>query len=167
MYLYGDGVGQSEALAMQWFEKAAEQGSVSAQMKLGNRYLASSEGIWDGLEAYQEMKRQYEEAAKWFRRAAEQGHSGAQHNLATLLDRGDVTSDQPEQEAAFWFRKAANAGHNQAQCTLGAMYRGGSGVDQSDSLALHWYNLAAEQGNAIAIENIADLAAAGIFHTLG
>ena len=41
-----------------------------------------------------------------------------------------------------------------AQGNLGWMYSNGHGVEQSDAQAVHWYTKAAEQGNAIAQNNL-------------
>jgi TPR repeat protein len=38
-YMYCNGVSQDFAKAVEWYRKAAEQGSVYAQNKLGNMYL--------------------------------------------------------------------------------------------------------------------------------
>ncbi|MEO5335000.1 MAG: sel1 repeat family protein [Magnetococcus sp. YQC-5] len=45
-------------------------------------------------------------------------------------------------------RAAAERGDPTAQTTLGALYRHGMGVPQSDQEATHWYLKAANQGDA-------------------
>ena len=55
---------------LEWYRKAAEQGHVKAQCKLGSWY---------------KLYRKGEEAAKWYRKAAEQGNADAQKELDKLL----------------------------------------------------------------------------------
>ena len=52
MYLRGEGVAQSDALALAWFEKAAAQGNTSARIKLGYLYASGREGRQDAEAAY-------------------------------------------------------------------------------------------------------------------
>jgi TPR repeat protein len=51
-------------------------------------------------------------------------------------------------EAMQWFRKAADQGNAVAQERIGAMYRHGKGINQSDKDAIFWLQKSAEQGNA-------------------
>lgn len=67
----GRGVPQSDAEAVKWYRKAAEQGYMYGQYNLGGMYEA-------GLG----VPRDDGEAVKWFRKAAEQGHADAQDYLA-------------------------------------------------------------------------------------
>lgn len=55
-------IGEAERLAAQWYRKAAEQGSMLAQLNLGLRYTIG-----------QGVTKDYAEAAKWYRKAADQG----------------------------------------------------------------------------------------------
>jgi TPR repeat protein len=52
MYLRGEGVAQSDALALAWFEKAAAQGNTSARIKLGYLYASGREARRDAEAAY-------------------------------------------------------------------------------------------------------------------
>jgi len=45
---------------------------------------------------------------------------------------------------------AADEGHMKAQSNLGFMNENGRGVDRSDTDAMHWLRVAADQANAIA-----------------
>ena len=55
---------QSDAEAVKWYRKAAEQGHAAAQNNLGAMY-ANGQGV----------ARSDAEAVKWFRKAAEQGYA--------------------------------------------------------------------------------------------
>ena len=58
--------------AIEWFEKAAEQGDADAQYNLGVMY-------YDG----QGVDVNYKKAFECYEKAAEQGHAQAQHNLVS------------------------------------------------------------------------------------
>jgi TPR repeat protein len=77
MYGAGAGVTSDEAVARQWYRRAAEQGEADAQFTLGNLY-------YGGLGVPQD----YAEAAKWFRQAADRGHARAQHQLSLMYQHG-------------------------------------------------------------------------------
>lgn len=69
------GVAKDEAEACKWYRKAAEQGHVVAQCRLGDMYLRG-QGV-EGDEG---------EAARWYYKAAEKGHVGADFVVRMLED---------------------------------------------------------------------------------
>jgi TPR repeat protein len=77
MYESGEGVEKDFVKAAEWYEKAAEQGHVSAQHNLGVLY-ATGEGV----------SKDDAKAAEWFRKAAQQGDPSAQFYLATMYSNG-------------------------------------------------------------------------------
>lgn len=70
--------GKAEEM-MEWYRKAAEQGHVKAQCKLGSWYRLYRKG---------------EEAAKWYRKAAEQGNASAQKELDKLLSENPALREE-------------------------------------------------------------------------
>lgn len=94
MYAEGKGVGQNDATAMLWFQRAAEQGIAPAQYNVGASYAA-------GLG----VSKDDAEAAKWFRRAAGQGMAFAQLNLGLLYAAGRGVP-QDNVEAMTWLQLA-------------------------------------------------------------
>jgi hypothetical protein len=67
------GVPENLAKAVEWYSKAAEQGDVDAQYKLGQMYYYG-----DGVGA------DFSKAVEWYTRAAEQGHEKAKAKIAEL-----------------------------------------------------------------------------------
>ena len=146
-YLYGlGGSPQNIQKGLKWLKLAAEQGSLGAQMYLGNEYKTGwvlPEDEW--------------EAFKWYRMAAEQGHAEAQYNLGFMYEYGRGVT-QNDEKAVTWYRKAAAQGHAEAQYDLGLMYccphRGpepeplNPAVPQDYFEAAAWLKWAAEQGHA-------------------
>ena len=101
-YRNGDGVERRPTLAIDWWEKAAEQGLPEAEHNLGVCYLR-------GLD----VVRSEEKANEYFHRAAMQDHLLAQWHLGVSLEFGRGIQKNLE-EAAIWYRKAAAAGSGKA-----------------------------------------------------
>lgn len=118
---------------------AAEQGDVSAQVKLGECYATG-----------QRVAKDLAEAVKWYRKAAEQGDATAEYNLGNCCAFGEGVP-QDYAEAAKWYLKAAAKGDRSAQSEIGFYYvngRGGLPVDAAEGVK--WYRKAAEQGSSYA-----------------
>ncbi len=69
MYKSGKGVTKNYKTAVQWYQKSANQGYVTAQRELGIMY-ARGQGV----------NQNYKTAVKWYRIAAEQGDAISQNN---------------------------------------------------------------------------------------
>ncbi len=112
LYYHGHGVRESDALALQWFERAARQGLAEAQFHLGNMYaygLAALSPDTDGNRL----------AAQWYFEAARQGHADAQYSLGILFLTGSGVTQNTEQ-ARLWIARAAAQGHADAAAYLKA-----------------------------------------------
>lgn len=95
-YANGEGgVPQDYAEAARWLHKAAEQGEVRAQYKLGYMYLLGEGVTLDDATA-----------VSWFRKAADQGDPPAQNMLGTMYDDG-VGVPQDYVLAHMWLNLAA------------------------------------------------------------
>jgi hypothetical protein len=96
-YSAGSGVDQDDAIAADWFRKAADLGNLEAQIRL-------AECFRDGKGVTRDMAR----AATWYRKAAEQGDPAAQATLGLLYSVGQGVP-RDDVEAFFWFDLAASA----------------------------------------------------------
>ena len=128
--------------AVEWFQKAAEQGHAIAQCYLGVCY-----------ERGRGVQQDYTKAVEWFQKAAEQGDAAAQFNLGVCYYYGRGVQ-QDYTKAVEWYKKAAEQGDAGAQCNLGVCYENGHGVQQDYTKAVEWYKKAANQGHAIAQCNL-------------
>jgi len=167
-YLAGIGVAKNRRIAGEWFYKAAEQGYAPAQHAIGQAYLAESDDDeavrWFRLAAQQDfpeaqtaLARCYLDgtgvpvnrahAASWYRKAERHGHVSA----TTGLGHCHFAADEPELGVRC-YRRAAEQGDAEAQFRLGECYQTGDGVRKNRSLATHWFELAEEQGYALAHE---------------
>lgn len=114
LHYHGHGVRESDAQALQWFERAARQGLAEAQFHLGNMYaygLASPGADVDASRL----------AAQWYFEAARQGHADAQYSLGILFLTGTGVVQNTD-EGARWIGLAAAQGHADA-----AIYMKGRG----------------------------------------
>lgn len=104
--------------ALIWYERAAEQGYVKAQLSAGEYYMKQS------IPSFMD----YLDASKWLRMAVEQGDSRSKTLLAEALYRialafytGDGVSKDTN-EAKPYFQEAADLGHVQARQLLTVLF---------------------------------------------
>jgi localization factor PodJL len=131
----GRGVPANMELAVQWLERAANQGLAPAQYRLGSLF-----------EKGQGVKKDLEKARTLYLAAADKGNAKAVHNLAVLYAEG-IDGKPDYRTAAQWFRKAAERGVADSQYNLGILYARGIGVDQNLAESYKWFSLAAAQGD--------------------
>ena len=140
MYLKGLGVEQSDFNAVQWFEKAADNGHAESQHLMGGFHQIG-----------QLVKRSDKKAVEWYRKAAEQGLSDSQSSLAFMYSKGKGIK-QSDESALEWWEMAAKQGNVDAQGSLGSVYfnaaYNGQLVEQNFKKAAEWYEMAASQGDA-------------------
>ena len=133
LYFQGPGIATNFAEAAVWFEKAAEQGHISAQVNLASLYT-SGKGVEQDLEL----------AFRWYREAASQGGEVEQDMIGELYSRGQGVR-QNKMEAAKWYRMSADQGLCTAQRKLAECYMNGEGVPKDEIEAYAYFNLAAVQ----------------------
>ena len=111
-----------------WYQKAAAQGNVSAQAKLGILYL-SGHGV----------EQDYSTAASWLSRAAERGDYEARAKLASLYEKGrGVPHDL--NRAYFWRSLSLDGGDSKRVNELGqlANYMTDDDVADAELHASEW-----------------------------
>lgn len=89
--------------ALEWFQKAAEQGNEYALCNLGRFYM-------EGIGVDESPKK----AIKYFLAAAEMGNADAQFNVGLAYGKG-VGVEQNLSEMARWMRKAEKNGNEYAK----------------------------------------------------
>jgi TPR repeat protein len=153
-YQDGNGVPQNDALALKWFQKAADQGDATAENSLGNMYR-----LGEGVEGAKK------EAVRWYQRAAKRGNPNAMFNLGASYYSGDGVAFD-DVRAYAWFLLAQEAGNpaagdvlrkvasehpsapNEALVRVAEMYEPGGELPENSFEALKWYRKAADVGNA-------------------
>jgi uncharacterized protein len=102
MYARREGARRDPAAAEKWFRRAADHGSVEAQVKL------AEVAVLDGNDA---------EAFHWFSKAADQDDADAAFNVGSLYYTGQGVA-KDEVKAAEYYRKAARLGMGEARAVL-------------------------------------------------
>ncbi|MBL9167649.1 MAG: sel1 repeat family protein [Verrucomicrobiales bacterium] len=97
-------VGNQE-IAIEWYEKAAQQGLVEAQFEMGNSFYYGS-------------KNDFHRAAAWFRVPAEQGNAEAMRKIAFCMLAGNKASEDEKRQAIRWLERAIDAGDTEAASLL-------------------------------------------------
>jgi TIR domain/Sel1 repeat len=137
-YYFGVNASKDSAKAREWYEKAADKGSVDAMVSLGVLY-ADGQGV----------AQDYAKAREWYQKAVGKGSADAMYKLGNLYDDGHGVA-QDFAKAREWYQKAADKGSVEAMFTLGLHYDYGHGVAQDTAKAREWYEKAAEKGDASA-----------------
>jgi TPR repeat protein len=142
MYYLGQGVPQDYAKAVEWYQRAGDQGNVQAEIDLAFMY---SHG--------QGLQKDYTRAVDWYQRAADQGDSAGQDSIGFMYLHGQgVQQNYPK--AVMWFRKAAEQGNAKGQYDLGFMLYHGFGIAEDRTEAKRWFRKAASQGNVDALRTL-------------
>ena len=87
------------------------------------------------------------------RRAADAGEPRAQALYGQILDISEFN-----EQAAAYYRRAAEQGNADGQFGLGTLYAAGEGVERDPVAARKWFELAAAQGHANAVNTLAQAA---------
>ncbi|KAF9135245.1 hypothetical protein BGW39_003925 [Mortierella sp. 14UC] len=104
-----DELSQNDKLAMEWYNKAADQGHTKAQYCLGEYY---DEGF--------SVPKDYVKAVEWYLKAARQGDVDAQFLVGLRYEYGQGVS-QDKSKAMGWYFKAVNAGYKSARSRYGSL----------------------------------------------
>ena len=113
--------------AIDWLQKAAEQGLAIAQDVLATKY---AKGI--------DIERDDKKAAYWLEKVAQQGAPFAQNSLGNRYAEG-LGVPKDEKKAIYWYQKAAYQNDVYAQANLGRVYYYGLGVLKNVEKAAYWY----------------------------
>jgi TPR repeat protein len=138
-YRQGIGVERNWVEACHWYLMAAQQDSALAQCALAGCY-AEGKGVEKDLN----------QAFIWYEKAAAQNLPQALWNLGELYATGLPGVEADPKKATTLCKRAANAGFVPAQATLGGLFARAKKHDR----ALHWWTLAAEQGDLEALFNV-------------
>jgi len=114
MYRYGDHIAVDIPMAIQWYKKAVDAGSLDAAEQLASLY--TPDDTTTGL-----ITSQPQEAEKYLRIALALGSKNAGVELAELIRNGKVTSKTPDEALKFYEQALAN-GSLRAAAKLSDIY---------------------------------------------
>ena len=143
-YFFGKAGHQDYVKALDFFQKAANQGMAEAQYRLALCY-DNGEGTSVDMQ----------KAIFWYEKAADQGYEDAIFNLAATYSNG-IEIEQNPSLAFMWYNKGAQLGFAECQRYLGLCYENGFGTGVNYQQAFHWYSKSANQDNVDAMYNIAN-----------
>lgn len=135
LYAYGQGVPKDDAQAESWYRKAAQSGSIEAQVLLGFRY---EQGVT--------VKQDLAQALQWYRKAADVGDPTAEYLVGKIYERAGALQDY--KQAATWYQRASQQGVADAQLALGLLYASGEGIPADANKAVQQFQMAANQGQS-------------------
>ena len=159
----GHGLPQNDAIAMGWYNKAAEQGHPGAINNVGwmhgngragggmngakasAMYLRAAErgnsvsqnNIAMRLFSGADIAQDKEKAFQWHKRSAENDYGRGQYYLAMRYDTGEGT-DPDLEKAVYWYKRAGDNDEINSQAKLAQMYRDGRGVKRDLGESLNW-----------------------------
>ena len=181
--LKGEIVLKDEALAREWYGKAARNGHVGAALALTRDVMGSDPtdtdkadlfGLWLPLAEAGEITAQRmvgdfflqgcgvnasdDEAARWLRAAADKNQLGALLLLGGMLISGRARPQSPDEPVRL-FERAAIQGSAEAKFNLGVCFGRGIGVQQDAEQARIHFQKAADGGYEPAKAALQELAA--------
>ena len=132
--------------AIDWYTKAAKQGSLDAATNIALMYA-------DGIG----IPKDPAQALTWFRQAADGGDATAQYNLA-LIYRNGKGVPKDHKESARWLTAAADQNLVPAVMDLAAQsLHPSDGTPADPARAIHYYERAANLGSAPAATTLGDI----------
>lgn len=144
-YLNGTGINQDSTQAVAWFTEAAKYAHAYSQYYLGLAYM-NGDGVTKDIPR----------GCQWLVYAAKQGIVDAMKNAGICYEiLGQMKG------AATLYLNGAEAGDDYCQEHIADCYADGVGCTQCTELAVHYYELAANQGNVNAQVKMANRYAKG------
>ncbi|MFI3304059.1 MAG: tetratricopeptide repeat protein [Rikenellaceae bacterium] len=132
-----DGFNEDQVEAINWYEKAAEQGHGLAQVTLGVKYASGGNGFI----------KDSGKSAKWFLIAAQQNYDTAQYAIANCFLQGSGVR-QDNAKAYYWFQQAADKGIDEARYRMANMILEGYGTDVEVDDQLAWFGFFADENRS-------------------
>lgn len=181
------GIKKNYKKAIKWYTRAASQGDINAQFRLGKIYETIEQDYTEAIKWYEKagsqgadnaflcLSKMYEKgigvkanhvvAKNWYNKAknlllqaSNQGDTAAQCQLARLYEKeGDI------ENTIYWYQKAAEHGDTHAMMSLKNMYWLGNGVKENRKIAIKWCQKAAEHENSVAMCALGNLYLKGYY----
>lgn len=152
-YLNGTDVERNDAIAAEWYRKAAEQGEAAAEYRLALLYHLGRGVKQDDATAF-----------KWMKKSADHGWPSAWFALGLYYEEGTGVMRNAA-EALRCYRKAAKSNDKAARAfaenSIGRCYEFGIGVERNGKKAVSWFRKSAKSGNPAAMSNLAGHYAGG------
>lgn len=139
-YLNGIGVKQDSAMAVKYFEEAAEGGYTNAWHNLG---MINKNALYG--------RQDFSKALKYFERGAAKGSLMCSYDAGYMYYKG-LGCKQSYKQAVEFFNRGVESGNPSCLYMLGLCYRNGFGVDIDEEKATTYLRKAAQANYRFAIE---------------
>ncbi len=140
LYLTGQGVEKKSNEAIKWFQKAIDNGDISAAVVLGKIYAGDnfrfSAPVAGGTIKFQNIDglKNIDKAILYLSQAAEK------NNIEAIKKLAEIYEAQNNFEKMFeYYQKGASLGNIKFMREVGNCYLRGRGIPQDDLKALEWY----------------------------
>ena len=130
-----NGYSVDKKLALQWYEKAAEEGDTDAIHEAGFRY-------YNGVGC----SKNPEKALYGIEKLAETGNAAAMVTVAAMY-RGNEGFPANKEKEFYWMKKAAENGEGVAMNDLAVMYMFGQGTKINLDQAKYWFKKASDSSD--------------------
>lgn len=138
-YRMGLGYVKNSAKAIEWYEKAIDNGYREALYKLGNLY-------YDGND---DLEEDFAKAAEYMERGLTAGLTEGAFELGYMYGAGGYGLDADMEKSVKYYTMAMETGSAIAAYNLGVLYSNGTeGIEQDISKAVDYYEKSAEMGYA-------------------
>lgn len=164
LYARGEGVPQNNAWAADWLQRAADQNDIDAATWL----LFSRPATDDDHKKY--FARRGKPTDRFRLTFVAQLGDGNVHrspcstdekdgaqiafDLGLKYENGIAGFPKDDKQAAEWYHRASERNFANAQTRLAYLYAAGRGVEKNQAEAVRLFRRAAEQGNAVALDNL-------------
>lgn len=146
-YHYGsDALCRDDAKAVEWYAKAADQGVVEANRRIGEIYAWKDSPVYDPVKA-----------AIWYQKGADLDDRKSQAEMAYYYGEGKGVPMDPA-KSLYWLEKAASHPDGIWEAfLLGDAYSHGQNIAKDEDKAIFWYLRAARGGEMHAQASLADI----------
>ncbi|MBV1934855.1 MAG: sel1 repeat family protein [Parvibaculaceae bacterium] len=135
MYRAGNGVKQSLPMAIEWTEKAGENGDTQAQMGLAAYYSQGPENERNGKKVFY-----------WLTKAVQAYHPEALFRVGQAYARDEKAPANIRGKGADMIITSARMGFAQAQFGAAELFAVGAGVPRDLERAMMWFHIAEKNG---------------------
>ena len=153
MYLNGKGTEINISEAVNWLDKASQQGNPDAAYQLGYIYLSDKYNISD----INKSNEYYAQALSGYEKAEEENSNATAEYRIGLIYLNALGVEQDVDKAINWFAKSTLNGNASAAYKLAVLYENGEVIPQDNEKAFLYYQISAELDNPYACYKLGNI----------
>lgn len=153
MYLNGKGTEINISEAVNWLDKASQQGNPDAAYQLGYIYSSDKYNISD----INKSNECYVQALSGYEKAEEENSNATAEYRIGLIYLNALGVKQDVDKAINWFAKSTLNGNSSAAYKLAVLYENGEVIPQDNEKAFLYYQISAELDNPYACYKLGNI----------